>query len=324
VRYRLAQTGLPGKPDVVIRGRMLAVFIDGDYWHGNQWRRRKLSSLEQQFSNARRRDYWIHKIRRNMGHDALVTDQLLCKGWIVLRFWESQIMRDVESCVNMTLSVLDGPPTAHLASRMPERTVAEFFAGIGLMRLGLERQGWATTFANDLDPEKMEQYCGHFPDGRRCFRLADIHDLSPSDVPSVTLATASFPCNDLSLAGAREGLAGKQSSAFWGFTRLLAGMGDRKPPLVLLENVTGFLTSHGGADFRSAMIALNDLGYSVDPFIIDASAFVPQSRQRLFVVGVLDSPERPSQLRERCHYSVESSDLAAAAHAGGRSAQRTG
>src|SRR5207244_971164 len=61
------------------------------------------------------------------------------------------------------------------------------------------------------------------------------------------------------------------------------------PPLVLLENVTGFLTSHGGSDFREALSTLNNLGYSVDAFILDAVNFVPQSRQRLFVIGILDS-----------------------------------
>jgi DNA (cytosine-5)-methyltransferase 1 len=59
----------------------------------------------------------------------------------------------------------------------------------------------------------------------------------------------------------------------------------RLPPLVLLENVTGFLTSHNGRDFEDALLALNDLGYAVDALIIDAARFVPQSRQRLFVIG---------------------------------------
>jgi DNA (cytosine-5)-methyltransferase 1 len=102
----------------------------------------------------------------------------------------------------------------------------------------------------------------------------------------VTLATASFPCNDLSLAGARRGLMdGAQSSAFWGFTRILSELGARRPPLILLENVVGFLSSHGGADLTQALAALNALGYLVDVFILDAAHFVPQSRQRLFIVG---------------------------------------
>jgi DNA (cytosine-5)-methyltransferase 1 len=165
-------------------------------------------------------------------------------------------------------------------------TCAEFFAGIGLMRLGLEREGWSVVFANDNDPVKLDIYQGHFKDADEHFLLDDIHNIAADQVPTVTLATASFPCNDLSLAGARDGLAGAQSSAFWGFIRILKEMGSRRPPLVLLENVTGFLTSNSGADFREALLALNDLGYGVDTCILDAANFVPQSRQRLFVLGV--------------------------------------
>lgn len=177
-----------------------------------------------------------------------------------------------------------------------ERTVAEYFAGIGLMRIGLERAGWRVVWANDIDEDKRAMYCGHFPDGADHFHLGDVHALGPRDVPAVGLATASFPCNDLSLAGARRGLAGQHSSAFWGFIESVKQMNPR-PPLVLLENVSGFLTSHNGNDFRDACLALNELGYSVDAFIIDALLFVPQSRQRMFIVGKREK-RKPDQVAE--------------------------
>jgi DNA (cytosine-5)-methyltransferase 1 len=166
-----------------------------------------------------------------------------------------------------------------------DKTVAEFFAGIGLMRLGLEQAGWKTVWANDIEEDKMKMYRGHFTDDEAYFHLGDVHELAPNDIPSVALATASFPCNDLSLAGARRGLAGQHSGAFWGFVNALKGMRNRRPPLVMLENVAGFLASHDGNDFRDACLALNDLGYAVDAVNIDASLFVPQSRQRLFLIG---------------------------------------
>lgn len=170
---------------------------------------------------------------------------------------------------------------------------AEFFAGIGLMRLGLERQGWTIVFANDIDPAKFEMYADHFEDAREHFLVDDIHRLDAATVPDIDLATASFPCNDLSLAGAREGLVGKHSSSFWGFIRIIEEMGSRRPSLVMLENVAGFLTSHQGKDFQAALTALNELGYAVDAFILDAVSFVPQSRIRLFVVGSLHPPRNP-------------------------------
>jgi len=172
-----------------------------------------------------------------------------------------------------------------IAAALLDRRAAEFFAGIGLMRMGLEQDGWRIGFANDIAEDKLGMYAANFPDAREHFALSDIHSLDADAVPTVALATASFPCTDLSLAGARNGLAGKESSAFWGFLRVVEEMGGRRPPIILLENVLGFLTSHGGDDLRAALTALNELDYSVDVVAIDAERFVPQSRVRLFVIA---------------------------------------
>ena len=169
---------------------------------------------------------------------------------------------------------------------------AEFFAGIGLVRLALERHGFRVVFANDIDPDKHEMYRANFPADD--FALGDIHALTPEDVPDIDLATASFPCNDLSIAGQMNGINSGQSSAFWGLVNLLDGMKDRRPPFLLLENVPGFLMSHDGQDFESALQALNRLDYACDAFMLDAAAFVPQSRLRLFVVGKLGVPGGPA------------------------------
>lgn len=173
------------------------------------------------------------------------------------------------------------------------KTVVEFFAGIGLMRAGLEDAGWSIKLANDIDPMKRKLYLNHFVGSDKHFLLNDIHKLDSGDIPTVSLATASFPCTDLSLAGNRAGLKGEHSSAFWGFVDILKGMDDRKPPLILLENVAGFLTSNNGQDFYDALIALNKQGYAVDVFIINAAHFVPQSRVRLFIVGKLVEKSYP-------------------------------
>lgn len=170
---------------------------------------------------------------------------------------------------------------------LADRSFAEFFAGIGLVRLALESRGWSASFANDIDPKKYEMYADHFGDDAvGHYVVGDVHQLDAATVPTVTLATASFPCTDLSLAGGRSGLAGKESGSLFGFLRVLRDMGERRPPLILLENVPGFLSSHGGADFRQTLLELNGLGYAVDAFVLDALSFVPQSRVRLFVVGV--------------------------------------
>lgn len=194
---------------------------------------------------------------------------------------------------------------------MQQRRVAEFFAGIGLMRMGLECAGWDTVWANDIDEKKLEMYRTHFVSDSSHFVLGDVHQIKGNEVPDIELATASFPCNDLSLAGSRHGLAGTHSSAFWGFMQVMKEMGARRPPLILLENVAGFLTSHGGSDFKEALVALNDLGYAVDAFIVDAARFVPQSRVRLFVVGTLSQAGEPV-LREEIFFQGDARPAALA------------
>jgi DNA (cytosine-5)-methyltransferase 1 len=163
-------------------------------------------------------------------------------------------------------------------------TAAEFFSGIGLVRLALERQGWEVVFANDIDKDKAEMYRHNWPENDHLVE-GDIHKLNARDIPTCDLFTASFPCNDLSIAGRWEGLNGKQSSAYWGFIDIIREMGRRRPKLVLLENVVGFLQRHKGRDFELAMLALNDLGYAVDAVILNAVHWVPQSRARLFVIA---------------------------------------
>lgn len=185
-----------------------------------------------------------------------------------------------------TLTALPGGP----AARYP---AAEFFAGIGLVRLGLEAAGFGVVWSNDIEPDKRNMYRGHFQDAPLTheFHLGDIGKVSGASLPpELSLAWGSFPCTDLSLAGSRRGLAGKDSGTFWHFTRVLEEMGERRPSVVTLENVVGLATSHGGEDLAAAVGELNRLGYSVDVLTLDARRFVPQSRPRLFLVGALDAP----------------------------------
>ncbi|MEJ0060167.1 MAG: DNA cytosine methyltransferase [Terricaulis sp.] len=167
----------------------------------------------------------------------------------------------------------------------------EFFAGGGLARLGLAPD-FRCVFANDIDPAKAKAYRAAYGDGE--MRQGDIWKLEASDLPgAAALAWASFPCQDLSLAGARGGLAAPRSGAFWGFHRLIAHLGaeGRAPQVLALENVCGLLTSRGGADFTALIAALDALGYRVGAVEIDAALFTPQSRARLFIIATRAAPD---------------------------------
>ena len=160
----------------------------------------------------------------------------------------------------------------------------EFFAGGGMARAGLG-QAWTCLFANDIDAKKGDSYTANW--GDEVLKIEDIGQLKASDLPGVAdLAWASFPCQDLSLAGSGAGLKGERSGNFWPFYRLMNDLAveNRMPALIVLENVCGALTSHGGKDFATIGSALAKSGYRLGALVIDAVQFVPQSRPRLFII----------------------------------------
>ncbi|MDP6443227.1 MAG: DNA (cytosine-5-)-methyltransferase [Pirellulaceae bacterium] len=172
-----------------------------------------------------------------------------------------------------------------------DKSYLEFFAGIGLVHQALQRSGWRCEYANDIDEKKAQMYEDQFGSSPH-FHLGDVWEIDDvlariSNRPF--LATASFPCTDMSLAGHQRGFDGAESSAFFGFVEVIKRLGDDKPAVLMLENVLGFLTARGGGDFRAAVELLGELGYFVDAIVLDAKHFVPQSRPRLFVFGYAHS-----------------------------------
>lgn len=188
------------------------------------------------------------------------------------------------------------------------KTFCEFFAGIGLMREGLSNSGWQCCYANDINPKKRELYELRFSRDDH-FHLEDIwhtDEVVAQIDERPFLATASFPCIDMSLAGHWRGFSGEHSSTFFGFIRVLETLAERRPPVVMLENVTGFLTSKDGSDFSEAVRTLAELGYWIDTFVLDAKFFLPQSRPRVFVIGVDESIHAPFLHRESSAAWLES------------------
>lgn len=165
----------------------------------------------------------------------------------------------------------------------------EFFAGVGLVREGLNKSNWNCVWANDISSDKKDNYIENFGDSD--FWLGDIWDivdntnLIPNDV---FLYTASFPCTDLSVAGNQAGLAGEQSGTLNALIEILKNKKDLgcAPKVILLENVRGFLTSHKGKDVEQTVKSLSELGYFVDIIELDAIDFSAQSRPRVFLIAV--------------------------------------
>lgn len=181
----------------------------------------------------------------------------------------------------------------------------EFFAGGGLARLGLGKN-WECVFSNDFSQKKATAYRENFNAAPELY-VEDVWKIDPAIIPNnPVLAWASFPCQDLSLAGNGKGLDAERSGSFWGFWRIIQELrkNDRQIPVIVLENVVGLLDSMQGKDFARICQALADGGYFFGAMIIDAVRFVPQSRPRLFIIAIsktanLDKnlhskmPERP-------------------------------
>lgn len=173
---------------------------------------------------------------------------------------------------------------------MNKRIFYEFFAGGGMARAGLG-DVWHCAFANDFDAAKARSYRENW--GASDFVDGDINDLRPAQLPGIAdLAWASFPCQDLSLAGNAAGLGTEadqtRSGAFWAFWRLMSALIDerRAPKTIVLENVYGSLTANNGRDFALIARSLALGGYRFGAIVLDAVHFVPQSRPRVFIVAV--------------------------------------
>jgi DNA (cytosine-5)-methyltransferase 1 len=180
-------------------------------------------------------------------------------------------------------------------------TYYEFFAGGGMARSGLGAS-WHCLFANDFSNTKVSCYIENW--GSDHVHLGDVAQLKTSQLPSrAKMAWASFPCQDLSLAGGNAGLGNLEdnvtrSGTFWHFWSNIKELTleGRKPATIVLENVMGALTSSGGADFVAICNALADGGYLFGAVVIDAAHFVPQSRKRVFFVAVDKHSNFPHRL----------------------------
>jgi DNA (cytosine-5)-methyltransferase 1 len=173
----------------------------------------------------------------------------------------------------------------------------EFFAGGGMARAGLGRN-WSCLFANDFDSKKGLTYQANWGTGGELW-IGDVKSVAASDLPGTPdLVWGSFPCQDLSLAGAGAGLKGERSGTFYPFWDVIDDLiaVGRAPKIIALENVCGTLTSHSGKDFQAICETYAKSGYRFGALVINASLFVPQSRPRLFMIGVHRDVEIDSSL----------------------------
>lgn len=168
----------------------------------------------------------------------------------------------------------------------------EFFAGSGLVAYGLKGM-FSPVWANDISEQKATVYESNF--GCNHFKLGDIKNIDGKTLPYAHLSWASFPCQDLSLAGSIGGIHASRSGLVWEWLRVLDEM-PQKPRILLLENVTGLLSTNNGDNYRVLHNALVERGFDCGAIVLNASHFVPQSRPRVFIIAVQHGCNVPSDL----------------------------
>ena len=171
-----------------------------------------------------------------------------------------------------------------------------------MARAGLGKK-WRCSFANDFDDMKLATYRSNW--GGEELVGGDVNLIKTSQIPGqADLAWASFPCQDLSLAGNALGIGTvaeqTRSGAFWAFWNLIEGLISecRAPTTIVLENVYGSLTANKGRDFAAIARCLALGGYRFGAIVLDAARFVPQSRPRVFVVAFRNDMHVPEHLVE--------------------------
>ncbi|MDR1272668.1 MAG: DNA cytosine methyltransferase [Clostridiales Family XIII bacterium] len=168
----------------------------------------------------------------------------------------------------------------------------EFFAGSGLVAYGLKGM-FSPVWANDVSEKKASVYNANFKGGH--FVLGDIRNVKGADLPYAHLSWASFPCQDLSLAGSLGGIDAERSGLIWEWLRVLRELPNR-PAVLLIENVAGLISSGNGKNYAKLHHSLSELGYKSGAMLLDAIHFVPQSRPRVFIIAIKKDVEIPQDL----------------------------
>lgn len=277
---------VPGKPDIAFPARKIAIFCDGDFWHGYDWETTKHNIK----SN---REFWISKIEQTMKRDRNVTQYLRDAGWSVLRFWGHEIKKELDYCMSIIFNTLRVMPTP------PYKTI-DLCAGIGGIRRGFELTG---QFKNVLSAETDQYACETY---QMLFGDNPYNDVTSNEFKIKVSAIdydfllAGFPCQAFSSVGRQEGFDNAEKGQI--FFHIADIIRHTRPCGFFLENVERLVTHNRGKTFKTIVnLLVNKLGYYViginrvpdgtleyapKNFIRNSRNFgVPQNRPRTYLIG---------------------------------------
>ena len=164
----------------------------------------------------------------------------------------------------------------------------DLFSGIGGFHLGFEKAGYkVNSFFSEIDKHSIAVYKNKFKNSKY---VGSVTDVRGSDLPKIDLITFGSPCQDFSLAGKREGMGGKRSSLILEAIRLI---GECRPRVFIWENVKGTFSSNSGEDFAAILQSFANIGgYRLEWQLLNTSWFLPQNRERIYLVGYSTKTKR--------------------------------
>lgn len=284
--YERNPKDIPGKPDFVFPARRIAVFCDGDFWHGYNWD-------ESQNDIKSNRQFWIRKIEKNIERDAQVNTKLREQGWTVFRFWGHEIKKNPSECVKTIANHIRRP------MHQPYRTI-DLCAGIGGIRKGFELTGQCeNVLSAEIDKYACSTYTHLYGENPNNDLTTESFKQRVKNTPYEILL-AGFPCQTFSRMGKEEGFENEDKGQI--FFHIASIIKDTRPVAFFLENVDRLVTHDNGETFKTIIETLvsklgyrvigvsksngGSLEYSGKNFVRNSRDFgVPQNRPRTYIVG---------------------------------------
>ena len=277
---------IPGKPDFAFVARKIAVFCDGDFWHGYNWNTAK----DDIHSN---RKFWISKIEKNIARDTKVNESLVNLGWTIIRFWGHEIKKNVSECADKIENALRVIP------QLPYKTI-DLCAGIGGIRKGFEMTGhYSNVLSAEVDRYACKTYQHLFGDDPTNDLTTEVFKEKISSV-QYDLLLAGFPCQTFSRVGKEKGFDDETKGKI--FFHIAEIIKKTRPMALFLENVDRLVTHDNGNTFRTILNTLiNELGYYIigveqsdnERLLYNPKSFIrnsrdfgmPQNRPRTYIIG---------------------------------------
>lgn len=265
---------IEGNPDFLIPKYRIAIFCDGDFWHGSNFEKLKIKNNQ---------DFWAAKIERNIIRDTEVTEALIKSNWKVFRFWEHEIKADVHLC---TQKIIQYIKTTYPNNKKYIFTFVDLFAGIGGFRIPMEELGGKCLGFSEIDKQAIEIYKKNFEgyDNIDEIELGSITNLGKLPFKNIDLIVGGVPCQSWSVAGKMRGFDDPRGKLWHDTIRVVE---LNKPKAFIFENVKGLMDPRNKANLELIVESFEDLGYTVKYNLLNSYDFgLPQNRERIFIVGI--------------------------------------